>query len=360
MTKERIDVIQAIRWIAALLVVFYHRHTRLIIAWRPIGKFLFSSGSAGVDLFFVISGFIMAYVSHSLPSWITSTRKFILERIIRIVPLYYLSTLWYLIITKGANWNYLPNLFNSLAFIPTDFLTMWPYYGYPTLVVWRTLNYEMIFYMIFWLTLFVKSTKRFWYLIWIFSIFLIWVPLATWQLPSLHAEINYWPQLWYLNLLSNPMIWEFLAWTGIYLLLQFIPKPISKFLIYWSIVLSWCIFLVQYLFKRMPNHWLAWWGFGAILLISSILLMNKYKPIRVHKALIRLGNISYSVYLLHLPIFILAEKFFQKIWRGEFAGWPLFLFWSISVILFISTLSYNLIEIKATHRIKKKLAKFLI
>lgn len=72
-SADKLDSIQLLRAIAATAVVVYH---------IP----LFREGAWGVDIFFVISGFIMALVTER------STRHFFAKRVIRVVPLYWLGT----------------------------------------------------------------------------------------------------------------------------------------------------------------------------------------------------------------------------------------------------------------------------
>lgn len=65
MTKEKVNSIHYLRGIAALMVVFYHLKARLndVYAQENLGDLLFNSGAFGVDLFFVISGFIICYAT---------------------------------------------------------------------------------------------------------------------------------------------------------------------------------------------------------------------------------------------------------------------------------------------------------
>ena len=72
--QNKIDSIQILRFLAAFSVMMVH---------LP----LFGFGAWGVDIFFVISGFIMMYVTES------NERNFLVKRIIRIVPLYWMLTM---------------------------------------------------------------------------------------------------------------------------------------------------------------------------------------------------------------------------------------------------------------------------
>src|SRR5687767_4907064 len=82
--RASIDNIQVLRAVAALLVVFVHLDGFLrVLGLRPFGH-------GGVDLFFVISGFIMVYTTRGRP---ITPAAFLLNRITRIAPIYWLITL---------------------------------------------------------------------------------------------------------------------------------------------------------------------------------------------------------------------------------------------------------------------------
>lgn len=127
--------LQALRAFAALSVVYLHAAIT-----TP-----FAVGNFGVDVFFVISGFIMSHVCATDPS------RFIARRLARIVPLYWLTTLALFALAvvapaigKQTNAE-LPHLIQSLLFIP--YLKS-PGQIMPILDPGWTLNYEMAFYAI--------------------------------------------------------------------------------------------------------------------------------------------------------------------------------------------------------------------
>src|SRR6185295_2076908 len=112
----------------------------------------FSAGAAGVDLFFVISGFIMVYASDELFARARAPSFFLTRRLARIVPLYWAATaaaLVCLVVFRYANaldqltWQ---TLVASLLFVP------WPRPDgmmLPVHMLGWTLNYEMFFYVVF-------------------------------------------------------------------------------------------------------------------------------------------------------------------------------------------------------------------
>ena len=71
-----------LRVIAALGVVYFHTTSTAGL------KLDWDVGSRGVDVFFVISGFIIAYIGTSKPE------QFFVRRLVRVVPFYWAATLW--------------------------------------------------------------------------------------------------------------------------------------------------------------------------------------------------------------------------------------------------------------------------
>lgn len=129
--------IQNLRAFAAISVVYYHiiwhtSHSTQNYSFFP--SFLSQSGDLGafgVDIFFIISGFIMMHIQYRSPK---STLGFIKSRIIRIVPLYWLLTIFIfclLLITpssftqQSASFYY---FFSSLFFFQTQINDKLHYY----------------------------------------------------------------------------------------------------------------------------------------------------------------------------------------------------------------------------------------
>jgi peptidoglycan/LPS O-acetylase OafA/YrhL len=113
----------------------------------------FDVGSAGVDLFFVISGFIMVYAFERLFGQPGGTRIFLARRLARIVPMYWAATTVFLIyvlaqygsVAAATNGGGADFVIASYLFIPTR-PDGW---AIPLLAVGWTLNYEMFFYALF-------------------------------------------------------------------------------------------------------------------------------------------------------------------------------------------------------------------
>jgi Acyltransferase family len=145
--------IQALRAVAALLVVLLHAFetwgervdpTALGVNWE--------NGAAGVDIFFIISGFVMVISSRRLVDQAGAWLIFIRHRVVRIVPLYWLLTtvkilavvaLGGVVLRTGLDFNFVAG---SYLFLP---VTDSAGHFRPILPVGWTLTYEFLFYLLF-------------------------------------------------------------------------------------------------------------------------------------------------------------------------------------------------------------------
>ena len=138
--------VQYLRAIAAWLVVFFHLTASMANATGIPA--VFTVGAIGVDIFFVLSGFLMAMIvdrSHE------TGMTFLMRRFIRIAPLYYVMTFAVFAVALMAPWLLnsvradVQHLVMSLAFLPHDDGTGG---NQPILSLGWTLNYEMFFYVL--------------------------------------------------------------------------------------------------------------------------------------------------------------------------------------------------------------------
>lgn len=136
--------IQAMRAFAALAVVVCHIGA---IENKYMGQsFLPEWGMYGVDVFFVISGFIMAYVAANVAPTVRGVGRFLLKRAMRIYPIYWQFTAVVLLAIALK-----PDSINLAAAQPSVIksLLLWPQQSDPHLGVGWSLVYEMYFYLVF-------------------------------------------------------------------------------------------------------------------------------------------------------------------------------------------------------------------
>jgi exopolysaccharide production protein ExoZ len=274
--------IQILRAIAACAVMFAHAWPTLRVfgAQDSIPNFIL--GASGVDLFFVISGFIMVYSSEPLFGCRDAPRRFLGRRLLRIVPLYWIMTT---LVLFGHHFKIPTNssaahVIGSYFFVPiaTPGGTAEPLLG----VGW-TLNYEMFFYVIF--AAFVALPRR------------AAVPLLTIVL----IGISYMPGATTppLSVWSSSFLYEFIfgAWIamamreGFRLPLWFaIPLAIGGLIL--MIVTDRYAFG---LFSRVGG-----WGGGAACIVAAFALADANQPIpNLLRPMVMLGSASYALYLVH-------------------------------------------------------------
>jgi exopolysaccharide production protein ExoZ len=141
--RSEVVSIQQLRGIAAMLVVLHHALGRADWLFDPLPPLGFGQG--GVDIFFVISGFVMFVAARH-----ERTGAFWRKRVVRIVPLYWVATLVFFAMRAGHYGEPgidLPSLLKSLFFIPYRVPRDAP--PWPLLVPGWTLNIEWFFYLLF-------------------------------------------------------------------------------------------------------------------------------------------------------------------------------------------------------------------
>lgn len=149
------DLVQVLRFIAALAVVICHSAFYSKERLDP-DSFRYDLGANGVPLFFVISGFVMMVAAKKLQGVENAWKFFIIRRIVRIAPLYYFATTVKLVTLLGAaglvlhaqvDWIYIVKSYFFLPAVNVDGEIR------PLLAVGWTLLFEMFFYAIFTLSL---------------------------------------------------------------------------------------------------------------------------------------------------------------------------------------------------------------
>lgn len=141
--------LQVLRAIAALNVVYFHIIITSFIYGQGVDllNFLGSWGASGVDIFFVLSGFIMVYIQDRKRR---TALSFLFNRIVRITPIY-----WFLTTVLLVIYIILPSAFRELTLDVVRILSSFMFssgflgYGEPILYVGWTLEYEMLFYVLF-------------------------------------------------------------------------------------------------------------------------------------------------------------------------------------------------------------------
>ena len=183
-----LPTVQNLRGLAALMVVLYHMAfwenyilEEINVTTPRLLEGLFSNGFAGVDLFFVISGFVMVVISARQSPSPKASAKFLLSRFLRIYPLWWIYLGLYIAgiyFVRSDGLIFQPPSENSaeaggqIAYVLKSFLLI-PQTDLPIYGLGWTLVHEMMFYAIFAVFLLFGGARLIWLvLVWVFCIFL--------------------------------------------------------------------------------------------------------------------------------------------------------------------------------------------
>lgn len=301
-----------LRGIAILLVVFYHN-------FGFIKYFFF--GWLGVDLFFVLSGFLITDILLRTVNKPGYFKNFYAKRVLRIFPLYYLSLIIFLVI------------FPRIKDFPLDFSFytdhQWWYWTYLQ-------NWFVIFHSVGNTT---TAIQHYWslaveeqfYIIWPFVIFLIRKPkwLLTIAALLLLGVICIRFYMWEIkiNNLNYFGLYTYTRIDGICIgsmlaILQFMRSPFIKKYFTWLILLLAAMNFVFYFFNshnQFTYPYLAIVGYTTFAMLFAIIVHEtvqgenkfinfilKIRPLRFF------GKISYGLYVFHWPVYLILYDWMEE------------------------------------------------
>ena len=287
--QDDIVAIQLLRWIAASLVVWVHsEHELSKVAARHHRALRFSHAvefGVGVDIFFLISGFLIFLVSRDLFGRPGAGRDFIIRRMVRILPLYWVATASMLVAILSV-----PRLLNHASLRPTSaiasfLMIAWPDRRdgvFPLLASGWTLNLEFYFYALFALVLGLPARRA--------------VPILIGVLLSTVALDQAWSgSPWWLDFYAQPIVLEFGA--GMLLCLLYTRGTRLPLI---GAIAGIGLAIALHLGLRAAFHPPRVIGNGIpalLLFVSSVFAAG----VRVPRAAVRpirlMGNASYALYL---------------------------------------------------------------
>lgn len=302
-TSHRIEWIEAMRGLAAVLVVLFH--AQVVVGQNPVdgimGRIL-SNGALGVDIFFVLSGFIIILVHQADLGRPDRCARYLWRRFSRIYPaVFIMSALALATYLTGAHASETQKL-NAWSVV-ASFLLL-PQANIPLVNVTWTLVYEVFFYAVFALAI---LNLRFG-----MGLILLWQALIV-LLHLIGADLTApWAQF------LRPQALEFGigvlgAWLALSPRLRGSPFAGILLLALGCAGLFWLIALRA----PEPTNTLDFHtailagGFSGAALLGGTLVEWRGK-LRMPAFLIMLGAISYSVYLVHFSTLVLMGKFIWK------------------------------------------------
>lgn len=306
---KKLNLLQVYRGIAAVLVVMFHLNEMSAERLNQVTFFnLFQAGWSGVDYFFVLSGFIMVYVHRSAIGKKDQLKSFLVKRGVRIYPIYWIITLtvlcFFLVIPGFAN-----NKDLSLGQLIVSLLLI-PQKDKPILDVGWTLTYEIYFYILFSIAIWLKPKHS--------------APiLSAWLLVTILNScklINFPKSFFLLNQVFGNMNLEFvLGCLAAYIVIKYNNK-ISKY--------RWILFGIANVGYVILGMFVAWGNtdlervttfavLAALLIIAATSIDLKDSP-KIPAFLIFLGDASYSIFLTHGPLISASTKILQKANLGKY------------------------------------------
>jgi exopolysaccharide production protein ExoZ len=326
--------LQAMRGMASMLVLVMHSALYYAIRLSPERfPWDWQRGARGVDLFFVLSGFMMVYSSEKLFGNANGWKLFAERRVIRIVPIYWIATTIKLVALLAAAGMLIHSQFDWGRAISSYFFI--PYRSSegiePLLIVGWTLNFEMFFYAIFTLALRLRAN------IYIFVAAILF-PLA---IASVFRQPD-WPGA---SFYLNPIVLEFFfgmliaKWV---LSGKRMHPAIAAFMLVGGLV--WLLFL------PIPKPYiLSVNGFAASAAIWGTAALEprlKWLP----KWTLYLGDISYVLYLFH-PFIAPAGPYILK--RMHMHNPLLSVVLSVTAAVAAACLIHQYLERPITERLRK-------
>lgn len=305
--------IQVLRGVAVLSVVLFHLSSvelkyggggSLLSSWLDFGQF-------GVDLFFVISGFVMMVVSHERDGKAAAI-TFLAHRFTRIYPLYWFYSIL-LLIVYFVHPSWVTGTQDRKIDIAASFLLL-PQDGYPLLSVGWTLVHEMYFYLIFFA------------IVWLVPVGKRMYAVAGWLICVLGAYFSLGVDTPAMRVIASPLTTEFMMGCLIAKHIQGQNSSLFRIKNPWVIpALVICISVVAYMRYRDATGSIGPAGWWRILLFGAPAVVTIWWGVHAERAgvlfsalLKRIGDASYSTYLTH----VLTLSLLGKVWAYfSVPGW---------------------------------------
>ena len=335
-------------------------HANLLVNSEMMGG-AFIPGYSGVDIFFVLSGFIISYRHLNDLGHPSKFKPYVTKRALRILPAYWLYTAFVVLcaftISFLFNYNILPwtkidasHILGSFLFFPTDIINN----AAPVLPVAWTLTYEVMFYAIFGLAIALPA-KAFKYI------------ATTWLVLILLSNAFAWSQSLFFRIFTDLRNIEFLMGCAIAYLVQKRWRATNagsgRIALFFG-----CLLLIAFWFnaatgfRAFPKNADAF-SFGisyALIVFGGVII--ELKGNRLHKSskfdnlLNFIGDASYSIYLVHFTIIFTLNRILKHFINHEYLGSFLgFIVISLIAIL-VGCAAYVFVEKPAIIRLRQWLS----
>lgn len=347
MPSERFRGVQALRTFAALAVVLAHLvgYEARYLPGAPLVPGWFSLGQMGVDLFFVVSGYIVVETTRSLHGSWAGARLFLARRFVRVVPVY-----WAWLAVVLAAWAAMPGILNAER--ERDLLAsilLLPSARDHVLVVSWTLTFEMFFYLVFGLALPLLRREA------LPALLGGWAALTVAGALLLRPE----PSEPWLTLAFSPLVLEFLAGATVALLRRRVPPQAGLALAAAGLAGLVAGGAVLAAAGAPLSGWnrLAAFGLPSALLVAGVVAMERPWGHLWPRWTQALGDASYSLYLSHLLVLAAVGRAWRvALPEAGAAGHLALLVTAVLGACLVAVAAYRLLEVPVIARLRGALA----
>lgn len=281
------------RALAAIWVLLHHAGVSVghFIGPLPAGERLVANGYIGVDFFFVLSGFIIAFSGHRLVDTGRGLRDYAQARLIRIYVPYLPVGLGmfalYLLLPDVSAGDRSPGLLTTLTLLPSN--------SPPALAVAWTLVHEVLFYTLF-ASVFVSR-------------YLLWALLIAWtSLIGYHVLVG---------ASAPPLVRYFISPINLCFVLGVATYYLTRVGVPMAAALAGLVLglaaLIMEAGQSDPRRWLLALGFAGFIVAATSPRAQRRGP---GNAALFLGAASYSIYLVHDPILSVSVRALERFAPG--------------------------------------------
>ena len=354
-TKNSLESIQFLRFVAAFIVLFAHVE---LYEFRTVGipGNMFAFGGYGVDIFFVISGFIMVTVTRNIGNdTLVAALTFFARRLARVMPLYLLFTLIYVGISylyfwfpidhntsvelyfgaQKRDWKY---ILDSITFSNLDVA--------PVFTVGWTLQFEFWFYFLFAVAIASRANLYAFFL----GYGLIILGMNWFGYEKHNAAMA---------TIFSPLMFEFLLGIFLYPVWNWTKRfQGNAWFTFTLIMLSGFFFLSDidpnsYVWLTGHSRKSALAGSASFFMVFFFLsLEGRFKP---NKQFVFLGNASYSLYLAHWLCMSITPFVFWKFAWFPSGSMAIYVFVVVLVATSFGVLVHIMVENPLNKALKPKL-----
>jgi exopolysaccharide production protein ExoZ len=300
--------VEAGRGIAALLVACVHS-TMLLGGPAYAGRLplfgLFRFGHAGVDFFFVLSGFIIYYIHYGEIGQYRAVKAYLYKRFVRIYPTYWIVLLFFSLVllyspTKDPLDDDWRNMLSSFLLLPS--------LRGPVLGPAWTLRHELLFYALFALLFFGRHLGR--------AALAIWAAGIIWNIGYIWVTGNA-----FFGGIAGDLVFR------IFNIEFFFGMAVARLVLgrrWWRpvtlLVIGTTLFLGNGVFESFgpslpieypPRHLV--YALGAAMTLCGLVGAEAAGALRVPAPLVRLGGASYSLYLIHVIVLLFFQQFLLRV-----------------------------------------------